>query len=241
MNIEIFEKYRLNYTEYLRVEELPEIIDKDVCYIRVNSKIIELYENNNGNLKLLTVGNCGYFPLLQLFLKKYRANPELLPKDIINKHTMDYYTSEIIYDVMKLLLEPLTNYEEFKALVDRANKEIKPKILANLWGYGTEEYNKRFGHPAVLFGKDFSFINSKDELIKGNSYINMNGTLVEWEDRHYSLDFIYCDKENGIYEIWYFLEEERTSAEYFEMALKFYEEKHLYEYLLNATLKAIIY
>jgi len=236
MNLE--EKYSLNLDNVSLVRSLPEKPDI-YLYILPDDYDDEysddkLYSNENGKLNLISYKESTFYYLL-LFLKKYRANPELLPKNL--KHVNhDYLSSEIIYKLMQFMLTPMNNYEEFKSAVTKATKEIKPLILSDIWGYGSEEYYYRLSF--AKYGMYFVFINSKDEM--GINKINMNGdelsSLVGNMHR-----YIYHNKEENSYEVWAYLNDydTRGHAHYF-IDVIFYEEKYLYEYLLNYTLNAVV-
>ena len=231
--MDILEKYKLDIKECILVKKLPTSSDVFLLEL-VNDKNDDLYINENGVLKLIA-SKPWSFSILQLFLKKYRKNPELLPKNL--KHEIkDYLSSDIIYKIMKIMLRPVNNYEEFKTIVTNATKKIKPLILTDLWGYGSKEYYTRLSKSK--YGSEFIFLNSKDEM--GIKQTNMNGDVLE-EVPDYRHLCIYHNKKDKQYEIWQYLTDtdSRGHAHYYIDAI-FYEEKYLYEYLLNYTLEAVV-
>jgi len=230
-------KYNYDISDMEVVKELPTKPEKYLYILRpIEGEWYDdkLYRNECGKLEIIAYKAIGFSSIL-LFLKKYRANPELLPKNL--KHeSKDHLSSEIIYKHMQLMLTPMNNYEEFKSVVNKATKEILPEILTDIWGYGTEEYYYRLDF--AKYGSYFVFIDNKDEM--GINKINMNGdelsSLVDNMHR-----YIYHNKEENSYEVWAYLNDydTRGHAHYF-IDVIFYEEKYLYEYLLNYTLNAVV-
>jgi len=230
--MDILEKYKLDNVKAILVEELPIDIDTyDIIEIESDSKD-ELYVNESGKLIHVCSGEC-FFGIVWFFLKKYRKNPELLPKDL--KHHLCTDSSETIYKLMQLLLVPVNSYEKFKESVDKATKDIMPLSLEDCWGYKTEKYNEML--KKAKYGSEFIFIDKKDEL--GKKDININGDRLPVPDcRHF---YIYNNKEEKQYEIWNHIDHDtsRGNAHYFIDSI-FYEEKYLYEYLLNYTLRVVV-
>ncbi len=212
----IYEKYNL-------------IKDKDIIFKseeHTNSGYDELYINENGKLKHIATKPY-MISILLLFLKKYRANPELLPKDLKHEYPLDYRSSEEIYKAMKLMLKPIRTFEEFKERLLLATKEL-PKILER-WG------DSRYGERLV-------FVNKREDF---GSAINIYGEIIPiLKSRKYGIyweDAILFDREKKIFEYW--IEPERAKYtpdnSHWELHIKFYEEQHLYEYLLNQELDAV--
>ena len=257
METEEFDKYQLNKNDYKVVKKLPQMPKKQ--FYSVQQEILtegKLYVNENEELKLVSYQRAGGFYfiiLLQLFLKKYRSTPELLPalaksikKDMpktIKILTLPNYEEKIIPTSsieeillkMQIMLTPMNTYNDFKEVITKATKEIKPLILSDLWGYGSEEYNIRLAKSK--YGSDFIFLNSKEEM--GIKKTNINGDEIKGvpDCRHFC---IYHNKENNSYEVWRYIgnDDSRGNPHYYINVI-FYEEKYLYEYLLNLTLEAV--
>ena len=91
--MDILEKYKLDIKECILVKKLPTSSDVFLLEL-VNDKNDDLYINENGKLKLIA-SKPWSFSILQLFLKKYRKNPELLPKNLKNEFE-DYLSSNYL-------------------------------------------------------------------------------------------------------------------------------------------------
>ena len=233
--MDIRDKYKLDHITVFKVNKLPSIPTEFLYSLKINDKESKLFVNENGVLKLVAT-NPYLFATLLKFLKKYRKNPELLPKNLKNEFE-DYLSSQTIYKVLQLMLTPVNNYEEFKATVDKGTKEIMPLVLSDAWGYGSEDYCKML--KTSKYGEELIFLNSKDEM--GIKQTNMNGDVLEEvpDCRHLC---IYHNKKDKQYEIWQYQydSDSRGPADYYYIDAIFYEEKYLYEYLLNYTLEAVV-
>ncbi|WP_321778187.1 hypothetical protein [Sulfurimonas sp.] len=224
----IYNKYNLDQSEDILTDKLPSIIEKFFYEIKkeyTKSGYNELYINENGKLIHIATKPKS-FSILLLFLKKYRANPELLPKNLKHEYPFDDTSSEDIYKAMQLMLKPMNSFEEFKQRLLLATKELAPK----------EKKEKGF-----RFGEKLIFINKKEDC---GSAINMYGELIpilkEYNETYWE-DAILFDKEKKIFE--YYVKPERTndtpSRDNWRLHIKFYEEKYLYEYLLNEEIGAV--
>ncbi|WP_324172602.1 hypothetical protein [Sulfurimonas sp.] len=221
-------KYNCDINDIDIVKKLPNEPDKYLYILRpIEGKYDDdkLYKNELGGLKKVAYKAIGFSSLL-LFLKKYRANPELLPKNLKHEYPFDDTSSEDIYKAMQLMLKPMNSFEEFKQRLLLSTKELAPK----------EKKEKGF-----RFGEKLVFINKKENC--GNA-INMYGELIpilkEYNETYWE-DAILFDKEKKIFE--YYVKPERTndtpSRDNWRLHIKFYEEKYLYEYLLNEEIGAV--
>ncbi len=158
----IYEKYKLDKSEDILTDKIPTIIEKSFYQIEeeyTNSGYDELYINENGKLKHIAT-EPRILSILLLFQKKYRANPELLPKDLKHEYPLDYMSSEEIYKAMKLMLKPIRTFEEFKERLLLATKEL-PKMLES---YGDSRYGERL-----------VFVNKREDF---GSAINIYGEII---------------------------------------------------------------
>ncbi len=227
----IYEKYKLDKSEDILTDKIPTIIEKSFYQIEeeyTSSGYDELYINENGKLKHIAT-EPRMFSILLLFLKKYRANPELLPKDLKHEHPSNYMSSEEIYKAMKLMLKPIRTFEEFKERLLLATKELSTVIEKRL------DITSRYGEKLVFVNKreDFgSIINIYGEVIpilKSGEY------EMDWEDA------ILFDRDKKIFEC--YSRDERTNdtpdRSNWSLDIKFYEEQYFYEYLLNEEIRAV--
>ncbi len=231
--MDIYEKYKLDKKEDVIVRKLPNVIEKSFYEIQKENIPDELYINENGTLKHVATKPYS-FSILLLFLKKYRPHPELLPKNL--KHeSPKYRTSKTIYKAMQIMLIPMNSYEEFIAVLKKADKELMPMSLKDAWGEDTPEYYENL--KICKYGIDYIFIKNRDE-------IRVKKTNVYGEElpvpncRHY---YIYNNKENSSYEIYAYNFEQRDVENFdtYFLYSVYYEEKYLYEYLLNEAIGAV--
>ena len=120
----------------------------------------------------------------------------------------------------------MNTFEEFKDRLLLATKELMP-------------YRKITD--TSRFGEEFIFVNKKEDC--GN-IINIYGEVSPWAQKWNhtcSDDAILFDKENKIFEYWIFPERSNPTPDNsnWELVTKFYEEKYLYEYLLNKEIDAV--
>ncbi len=160
--MELDEKYNYDANGIEVVKQLPDKPNKYLYILRpIEGKWYndKLYINENGKLKIIAYKAIGFSAIL-FFLKKYRANPELLPKDLKHKYPFEDMSSEEIYKAMKLMLKPIRTFEEFKERLLLATKEL-PKMLES---YGDSRYGERL-----------VFVNKREDF---GSAINIYGEII---------------------------------------------------------------
>ena len=170
--MDIRDKYKLDHITVFKVNKLPSIPTEFLYSLEINDKESKLFVNENGVLKLVAT-NPYLFATLLKFLKKYRKNPELLPKNL--KNEFGKKSSKTIYKILQLMLTPVETYKQFKDTIRKADKEILPLVLSDAWGYGSEDYCKML--QTSKYGEELIFLNSKDEM--GIKQTNMNGDVLE--------------------------------------------------------------
>ncbi len=221
--MDAFEKYKLDKSEFLLTKDFPKVIDKYVYDIETD-EFDKIYINENGKLKLIASGQPCSFSILQLFLKKYRKNPELLPKDMKWEYPSENSSSEEILKTMQLMLEPLNTYDEFIKAIKKANKVLVPYMKKN--GLEFDEGDPRSEDKYFAY-YNYTFVDKKEDIPK--KQMNIYGTE---EIEPYIV--IYTTPQNT-YEI--YIGKERSND--FNLDVTFYEEKYLYEYLFEFTIDAI--
>ncbi len=222
------EKYNLS-SSIKFVDKLPTHPEQDVLIYVLkddkNKSIISseiVYLNQNNRLLLIATYD-SYFNTLMYFLKKYRDEKQALPKEIIDKRR----SNETMQKLMRFMLIPMNNFEEFKERLLLATKEVPAPWL--------EEDGYRYGDKLV-------FVSKREEFGKFiNIYNEWIPCIKERNEKYWERAILY-DKENKIFELYY--KEERTNDDAkrtnWSMEIKFYEEKYLYEYLLNREISAVV-
>ncbi len=157
--MDIWEKYKLDKKEFIICKKLPEKAIAFLYYLEKDDSYDELYINKGGKLEIIVTRPI-YIAVVLLFLKKYRANPELLPKDLKHEYPFEDMSSEEIYKAMKLMLKPIRTFEEFKERLLLATKEL-PTLLER-WG------DSRYGERLV-------FVNKREDF---GSAINIYGEII---------------------------------------------------------------
>ena len=245
--MDIYEKYDLDKEKSQSVKELPQKLDAFIYilegkkpgksfyvakfgYVKhIPQEPYELYMNIDGKLKHIST-NESYFSPVLLFLKTYRDDKKSLPTNV-----QDLYSGEIETDAdeklrqMQFLIEkPINTFEEFKERLLEATEKIPSEFII--------ENNYRYGDRYVFVKKREEFgkvINIYDEYIP---------VAKELNDKYWEKAILF-DRENNIFEYWY--KEERTNDDEqrtnWSLEIKFYEEKYLYEYLLNRAISAVVY
>ncbi len=221
--MDAFEKYKLDKSEFLLTKDFPKVIDKYVYDIETD-EFDKIYINENGHLKLAASGSTGYFLITQLFLKKYRKNPELLPTDITWEYPLINISSEEILERMKLMLEPLNTYDEFIKAIKKANKILVPYKKKNGLKFDVNDPSDADHYFAYYH---YTFVDKKEDIPK--KQMNIYGTE---EIEPYIV--IYTTPQNT-YEI--YIGEERSNR--INLRATFYEEKYLYEYLFEFAVGVI--
>lgn len=222
-------KYNYDINDMEIVKVLPKNPNKYLYILRPNEKNYyndSLYKNENGKLMLVADKEDSFYSIL-LFLKKYRAHPELLPKNLKHEYPFDNISSEYIYKAMQLMLKPMNSFEEFKERLLLATEVLMPLRKRS-------DIRKRLGEKIV-------FVNKKEEL---GSAINIYGEIIpilQEDNQTYWEEGILFDKENKIFEWWVFPERTNDTPDKrnWYLVTKFYEEKYLYEYLLNNEIDAV--
>ena len=221
--MDIYDKYNLDKKDDLVVKELPE--NPEACFYEIAfdevNKANELYINNNGTLTHISTKPF-LLSYLLLFLKKYRDDKVPLPKEIIDNTR----SNETMQKLMRFMLVPINTFEEFTQRLLLATKEIPSEYL--------KKYNYRYGDR-------FVFVNKREDF---GAYINMYGEWIpvakKYGDKYWERAILF-DKENKIFEL--YGKEERTNdttnRDNWSLDIKFYEEKYLYEYLLNKEIAAV--
>ncbi len=228
--MDIYEKYDLDdyYDNNVkRVEKIPNKLDMYIYLLIIDTnergyKRAEIYINNKFQLELASLYSIDFI-VLQLFLKKYRDEKQALPKEIIDKRR----SNETMQKLMRFMLIPMNNFEEFKERLLLATKEVPAPWL--------EEDGYRYGDKLV-------FVSKREEFGKFiNIYNEWIPCIKERNEKYWERAILY-DKENKIFELYY--KEERTNDDAkrtnWSMEIKFYEEKYLYEYLLNREISAVV-
>jgi len=222
--MDIWEKYNLDKNKFLICNELPKKASHFLYYLERND-FNKLYINEKDKLKLIVTKPSYIVPVL-LFLKKYRPHPELLPRNLKHDYPDDDMSSEDIYKAMQLMLKPMNSFEEFKERLLLATKELPNKL---------EKWEQ------TRYGEELVFVNKKEDC---SSTINMYGEVTPWSQKHNLTsyeDAILFNKEKNIFEYWVLPERTNDTPDRcnWRLVIKFYEEKYLYEYLLNKEIYAV--
>ena len=223
--MDIYEKYNLDKENDLIVKELPANPKAYLYEISLEGIQIpnELYINNNGKLEHISTKPAQLSYVL-LFLKKYRDDKNPLPVNVIDKQRSP---EDMLKRMQFLIKKPINTFEEFKKRLLEATDEIPTEFI--------NKYSYRFGDRLV-------FVSKREEF--GN-YINIYDEWIpvakEYNEKFWERAVLF-DKENKIFEMWY--KEERTNDNEkrtnWRLDAKFYEEKYLYEYLLNDEICAVV-
>ena len=214
-----FERYNVDENEIAEVNSLPKNPTKQI-YIDMSDDEAT-YLNNNGKLELYD-----YMPsepelVLLLFLNKYRKNPELLKDILDNFNDMSEEEKKIQLKRMQIMVRPMNTLEDFKESLRLANKELP-------WHKDKSAYGDRL-----------MFANKKEDLGKiinvfGEESVSAKKLLEEFNDSRWGRGILY-DEKNNIYELWHIPERSHEWESY----RKFYNKKHLFDYLLNFEIQAV--